>query len=95
MQKKTVGATDKDIVDLKIEMICRFLKKLSIIDYLFNSDIMSLFLENSNNIQKTPEIIKKNSYKELLKKYSGYFTDLDDNFNTIEENKNRVNFIKN
>ena len=76
-------------------MISRFLKKLNNIDYLINSEVMSLFLENSNNIQKTPEITKENSYKELFKKYSSYFTEYANNFDTIEENKNRVNFIKN
>ena len=47
--KKTVGNTDKEIVELRIEMINRFLKKLSKIDYLFNSDEMNYFLENSTN----------------------------------------------
>ena len=92
--KKTVGATDKDIVDLRIEMINRFLKKLSNIDYLFNSDEMSLFLENSNNIPKTLENIKEDSYQELLKKYSGVFTDYDDNFDTIAGKQEQDEFYK-
>lgn len=68
-----MGATDKDIVDLRIEMINRFLKKLSNIDYLFNSDEMSLFLENSNNIPKTLENIKEDSYQELLKIFGCFY----------------------
>ena len=75
--KKAIGSTDKEIVDLRIEMINRFLKKLSHIDYLFNSDEMELFLQNSNNVPKTLENIKQDSYQELLKKYSGVFTDYD------------------
>ena len=55
--KKTVGNTDKEIVDLRIAMINRFLKKLSNIDFLFNSDIMNYFLENSTNVSKTLENI--------------------------------------
>ena len=81
--KKTVGHTDKEIVELRIEMINRFLKKISKIDYLFNSDEMELFLQNSSNIPKTLDNIKPDSYQDLLKKYSSVFTDYDDNFDTI------------
>ena len=92
--KKTVGSTDKEIVDLRIELINRFLKKLSHIDYLFNSDEMELFLQNSNNVPKTLENIKHDSYQELLKKYSGVFTDYDDNFDTIAGKSEQDEFYK-
>ena len=92
--KKTVGATEKDIVELRIEMINRFLKKLSNIDYLFNSDEMELFLQNSSNVPKTLENIKEDSYQELLKKYSGVFTDYDDNFDTIAGKTEQDDFYK-
>ena len=92
--KKTVGATEKDIVELRIEMINRFLKKLSYIDYLFNSDEMELFLQNSSNVPKTLENIKEDSYQELLKKYSGVFTDYDDNFDTIAGKTEQDDFYK-
>ena len=92
--KKTVGATEKDIVELRIEMINRFLKKLSNIDYLFNSDEMELFLQNSSNVPKTLENIKEDSYQELLKKYSGVFTDYDDNLDTIAGKTEQDDFYK-
>ena len=92
--KKAIGSTDKEIVDLRIEMINRFLKKLSHIDYLFNSDEMELFLQNSNNVPKTLENIKQDSYQELLKKYSGVFTDYDDNFDTIAGKTEQDDFYK-
>ena len=92
--KQTVGATEKDIVELRIEMINRFLKKLSNIDYLFNSDEMELFLQNSSNVPKTLENIKEDSYQELLKKYSGVFTDYDDNFDTIAGKTEQDDFYK-
>ena len=92
--KKAIGSTDKEIVDLRIEMINRFLKKLSHIDYLFNSDEMELFLQNSNNVPKTLENIKQDSYQELLKKYSGVFTDYDDNFDTIAGKSEQDDFYK-
>ena len=92
--KKAIGSTDKENVDLRIEMINRFLKKLSHIDYLFNSDEMELFLQNSNNVPKTLENIKQDSYQELLKKYSGVFTDYDDNFDTIAGKSEQDEFYK-
>ena len=92
--KKTMGNTDKEIVDLRVEIINRFLKKLSKIDYLFNSDEMELFLQNSNNIPKTLDNIKPDSYQELLKKYSSVFTDYDDNFDTIAGKTEQDDFYK-
>ena len=92
--KKTVGNKDKEIVGLRIEMINRFLKKLSKIDYLFNSDEMELFLQNSSNVSKTLDSIKEDTYEELLKKYASVFTDYDDNFDTITGKRDQDEFAK-
>jgi hypothetical protein len=92
--KKMLFNTDKDIVGLRIEQINRFLKKLSHIDYLFNSDEMELFLQNSSNVPKTLESIKEDSYQELLKRYSSTFTDYDDNFDTIAGKTEQDDFYK-
>ena len=92
--KKTVGNKDKEIVGMRIEMINRFLKKLSKIDYLFNSDEMELFLQNSSNVPKTLDSIKEDTYEELLKKYASIFTDYDDNFDTITGKKDQDEFAK-
>ena len=92
--KKMVGSTDKDIVGLRIEQINRFLKKLSHIDYLFNSDEMELFLQNSTNVPKTLENIKEDSYQNLLKRYSSVFTDYDDNFDTLAGKTEQDEFAK-
>ena len=89
-----MGAKDKDIVDLRVEMINRFLKKLCNIDYLFNSDEMEMFLQNANNIPKTLDNIKEDSYQDLLKKYSQVFTDYDDNFDTIAGKTEQDDFYK-
>ena len=93
--KKTVGNTDKEIVELRIEMINRFLKKLSKIDYLFNSDEMNYFLANSTSVSKTLENIKVSSYSDLLTRYSQTFSDYDDNFDTITGKTDQENFYKN
>jgi len=92
--KKKVGNKDKELVGLRIEMINRFLKKLSKIDYLFNSDEMELFLQNSSNVSKTLDSIKEDTYEELLKKYASVFTDYDDNFDTITGKKDQDEFAK-
>ena len=92
--KKTMGNTDKEIVDLRIEMINRFLKKISNIDYLFNSDEMELFLQNSADVPKTLGGIEKETYQNLLKKYSSVFTDYDDNFDTIAGKTEQDEFYK-
>ena len=92
--KKTVGNTDKEIVGMRIQMINRFLKKLSQIDYLFNSDEMELFLQNSSNVGKTLENIKEQTYEELLKKFSGVFTSYDDNFDTLAGKTEQDEFHK-
>ena len=92
--KKKIGSTEKEIVGLRIEMINRFLKKLSKIDYLFNSDEMELFLQNSSNVAKTLDNIKGDSYEELLKKYNSIFTDYDDNFDTVAGKTEQDAFAK-
>ena len=79
---------------MRVEMINRFLKKLSKIDYLYNSDEMQLFLQNSSNVSKTLDNIKEDSYEELLKKYSSVFTDYDDNFDTLEGKTEQDEFHK-
>lgn len=61
--KKTMGNTDKEIVDLRIEMINRFLKKISNIDYLFNSDEMELFYRILLMCQKHLGELKKKLIK--------------------------------
>ena len=92
--KKTIGSTDKGTVELIIEQINRFLKKLSNIDYLFKSDEMELFLQNSSNIPKILDNIKEESYQDKLKKYCQVFTDYDENFDTIAGKTDQENFSK-
>ena len=57
--KKSVGTKDKESVVMRMEMINRFLKKLCKIDYLYNSEEMVLFLQNSSNVSKTLDHIKE------------------------------------
>ena len=92
--KKMVGNKGKRIIAIRVEMINRFLKKLSKIEYLFNTEEMELFLQNTSNVSKTLDGIKLENYEDLLKKYSSAFTDYDDNFDTTAGKAEQQKFEK-
>lgn len=92
--KKKVGNKSKRLIGMRVEMINRFLKKLSKIEYLFNSEEMELFLQNSSNVSKTLDGLKLENYEDLLKKYSAAFTDYDENFDTNAGKEDQDKFIK-
>ena len=97
--EKKIGQKGKRITIMRVELINRFLKKLSKIDYLFNSEEMEYFLQNSSNVCKTLDGIKLENYEDLLKKYSQIFTEYDDNFDTdagrqeLEKFEKKLNVI--
>jgi hypothetical protein len=92
--KKKVGNKGKKIIGMRIEMINRFLKKLSKIDYLINSDEMQLFLQNSSSVSKTLDGLKLQNYEDLLKKYSTAFSDFDENFDIKAGKEDQDKFLK-
>ncbi|MCQ2820933.1 MAG: hypothetical protein MJ252_27055 [archaeon] len=92
--KKTVGAKDKEVVDMRIEMINRFLNKISNIGYLFNSEEMDTFLQSTNDVAKNFDSLPKQSYEDLLKKYSMTFTEFDDNYDVLEGKGNQAKFMQ-
>ena len=92
--KKKVGNKGKRIIGMRLEMINRFLKKLSKIEYLFNSEEMELFLQNSSSVSKTLDGIKLENYEDLLKKYSMAITDFDENFDTKAGKEDQEKFLK-
>ena len=92
--KKKVGNKSKRFIGMRVEMINRFLKKLSKIEYLFNSEEMELFLQNSSNVSKTLDGVKLENYEDLLKKYSAAFTEYDENFDTNAGKEDQEKFIK-
>ena len=92
--KKKVGYKSKRIIGLRLEMINRFLKKLSKIEYLFNSEEMDLFLQNSSSVSKTLDGLKVESYEDLLKKYSSAISDYDENFDTKAGKEEQDKFLK-
>ena len=92
-KKKVVGSKGKKISMARVEVINRFLKKISKIKYLIDSEEMELFLQNTSNVGKTLEGIKSQNYEDLSKKYFSIFLDYDDNFDTKAGKK--INSIKN
>ena len=92
--KKKVGNKEKRTVGLRVELINRFLKKLSKIEYLFNSEEMELFLQNSSSVSKTLEGIKLEKYEDLLKRYSQAFQDYDENFDIKAGKEDQEKFFK-
>ena len=80
--KKKVGNKGKKISLIRVEMLNRFLKKISKIKYLMESEEMSLFLQNTSNIAKTLDGMKMPNYEDLSKKYFSTFLEYDDNFDT-------------
>ena len=92
--KKKVGNKSKRFIGMRVEMMNRFLKKLSKIEYLFNSEEMELFLQNSSNVSKTLDGVKLENYEDLLKKYSAAFTEYDENFDTNAGKEDQEKFIK-
>ena len=93
--KKLIGNQDKEVVGLRIQTLNVFLKKISKIDYLYNSVELKAFLENSNDVKKTLDSIKPETNEELLRRYSKSFTDHDENFGFVEARKEQVEFYKN
>ena len=81
-KKKVVGNKGQKLSLIRAEMINRFLKKISKINYLMESDEMGLFLQNTSNVGKTLEGIKAENYEDLSKKYFSTFLDYDENFDT-------------
>ena len=92
--KKKVGNKGKRIIGLRLKMINKFLKKLSKLEYLFNSEEMELFLQNTSSVSKTLEGIKLENYEDLLKKYTLAFTEYDDNFDTTTGKEEQDKFLK-
>lgn len=80
--KKKVGNKGKKISLIRVEMLNRFLKKISKIKYLMESEEMSLFLQNTSNVAKTLDGMKIPNYEDLSKKYFSTFLEYDDNFDT-------------
>ena len=92
--KKKVGNKGKNISIIRVEMLNRFLKKISKINYLLNSEELKLFLQNKSNFAKALDGLKEQNYEELAKKYFSTFIEYDSNFDTITGKNEQDQFEK-
>lgn len=76
--KQALGANNKEVIDMRMEQINKFLFKLSKIPYLFKSEELSRFLKNSPDTQKSINCMPNQSYGEILLKYQKIFTDFNE-----------------
>ena len=81
--KKKVGNKGKNISVIRVEMLNRFLKKISKVKYLLNSEELGLFLQNTSNVGRTLDGLKEQTYEDLSRKYFSTFLEYDSNFDTI------------
>ena len=84
----------KENIEMRIDMLNAFCKKIYQKNYLFNSEEVNIFLKQSNDWVRNLNSLEKLNYERLIKKYSGIFTSFDDNFDTQYEKENKINFIK-
>lgn len=73
--KQAVGANNREVIEMRMEQINRFLLKLSQLPHLFNSDELSQFLKDTPDTQKSINSMPNQSYGEILIKYHKLFTD--------------------
>ena len=92
--KKNLSNKGKKLSLIRVEMINRFLKKISKIQYLLNSEEMKLFLQNLSNFGKSFDSIKSQNYEDLSKKYYTTFLEYDENFDTKTGKEEQDKFQK-
>lgn len=76
--KQIVGGKEKEAIEFRMEMINRFLLKLSKLAHLFNSDELAKFIENTADVQKNLNSMPVQSFSDLLIKYHKNFNDYSD-----------------
>lgn len=84
--KKKVGSTDKEVIDMRIEMINRFCTKISLCGFLFNSDEIEIFIKDVPDVAKSLSKLRFKGYESLFNKYKSTFYDHNPDFD-IEEGK--------
>lgn len=84
----------KENIEMRIDMLNSFCKKIYQKNYLFNSEEVNIFLKQSNDWVKNLNSLEKVNYERLIKKYSGIFTSFDDNFDTKYEKGEQDKFYK-
>lgn len=79
--KKLVGNTDKELIEARCRLLNNFCRRLSKINYLFESEDVKTFKSNTNDVVKAIEKLPKRTYTEMFiaykKLYPNYYETYD------------------
>ena len=95
--RKIIGSSESETSKLRLNLLNRFLKKLSKYKHLLESKEFQIFLDpkneiSSNDVTKKLSSLPLQTNEDLIKKYSLAFTDFDDNYDTREFKVQQVKF---
>ena len=93
--KKTVGNKNREVVDMRVEMINRFCVKLSSLTQIFNSEEISLFIKDDPNAMKELSELKEQNYEEIYEKYAQAFPDGTNEYDFEAYKEKIASFAKN
>jgi len=80
--KQIIGETNKEVVNMRIEMINRFLFKITNLNYIKNSEELNAFLNsNDEDVEKVLKLINSLNYNDLFNKYNEIFGEIPKNWN--------------
>ena len=71
--RKKFGNNEKEVVDIRVEMINAFFIKLSSLTKIFNSEEVALFIKNDSDSMKKLSELQMENYQDLFFKYAQAF----------------------
>lgn len=92
--KKTVGNKNKEVVDMRLEMINRFCYKISSLKKIFMGAELALFLKNEPEAMKELSDLPAQSFEDLFYKYAQSFPNASNDFDFNEYKGQLDNFYK-
>lgn len=95
--KKLIKNTDKELTETRVRLLNNFCRRLSKIDYLFNSEEVKLFQNNAHDITKGLEKLPKRQYTEIYTCYKRLFPNYYETYDLIlgkGKIQNFQNFVK-
>ena len=87
--RKKFGNNEKEVVDIRVEMINAFFIKLSSLTNIFNSEEVALFVKNDEESMKKLSELQMENYQDLFFKYAQAFPDGNNELD-IEASKEKI-----
>lgn len=87
--RKKFGNNEKEVVDIRVEMINAFFIKLSSLTKIFNSEEVALFIKNDSDSMKKLSELQMENYQDLFFKYAQAFPDGNNEFD-VEASKEKI-----